>query len=85
MITERRSLQGFAERLQMATTVDEVLIIREAGETRRKAGSEVISVFTWLRANSVGVVLNQMSQDTTADGYSYYGNCRHGDYQESEP
>src|ERR1019366_5129085 len=77
-------LLGFAECLQMATAADGVLIISQAGETRRKAIAEVISVLTRLRANIIGVVLNQVSQNTSADGYSYYGYYRYGDYQKSE-
>jgi capsular exopolysaccharide synthesis family protein len=74
-------LLGFAECLQMAAAADGVLIISRAGETRRKAVAEVISV---LRANIIGVVLNQVSQNTSGDGYSYYGYYRYGHYQKSE-
>jgi Mrp family chromosome partitioning ATPase len=64
----------------MATVADGVLIISLAGETRRKAVAEVISVLNRLRANIVGIVLNQVSQNTSADGYSYYGYYRYGHY-----
>lgn len=77
-------LLGFAECLQMATAADGVLIISLAGETRRRAVAEVISVLSRLRANIVGVVLNQVSRNTSADGYSYYGYYRYGHYQKSE-
>jgi capsular exopolysaccharide synthesis family protein len=77
-------LLGFAECLQMATAADGVLIISRAGETRRKAVAEVISVLSRLRANILGVVLNQVSQNTSADGYSYYGYYRYGHYGKSE-
>ena len=77
-------LLGFAECLQMATAADGVLIISRAGETRRKAVAEVISVLNRLRANIIGVVLNQVSQNTSGDGYSYYGYYRYGHYQKSE-
>jgi capsular exopolysaccharide synthesis family protein len=75
---------GFAECLQMATAADGVLIISRAGETKRKAVAEVISVLARLRANIVGVVLNQVGQNTSADGYAYYGYHRNGHYQKSE-
>ncbi len=68
-------LLGFAEPLQMATVVDGVLVISRAGETKRKAVSSVLSALNRLRANVVGVVLNQVKRDT-ADGYSYYGYYR---------
>jgi capsular exopolysaccharide synthesis family protein len=77
-------LLGFAECLQMATVADGVLIVSRAGETKRKAVAEVISVLNRLRANIVGVVLNQVGQETSADGYSYYGYYRNGHYQKSE-
>jgi Mrp family chromosome partitioning ATPase len=68
----------------MSTAADGVLIISVAGETRRRAVAEVIGVLNRLRANIVGVVLNQVSQNTSADGYSYYGYYRYSHYQKSE-
>jgi Mrp family chromosome partitioning ATPase len=67
----------------MATAVDGVLIISRAGETKRKAISGVISALSRLRANVIGVVLNQMKRDTS-DGYSYYGYYRPYYYSRSE-
>jgi capsular exopolysaccharide synthesis family protein len=83
-ILDSPPLLGFAECLQMATAADGVLIISQAGETKRKAVAEVISVLNRVRANIVGVVLNQVSQNTSADGYSYYGYYRYGYNQKSE-
>jgi capsular exopolysaccharide synthesis family protein len=77
-------LLGFAECLQMAAAADGVLIISRAGETKRKAVAELVSVLNRLRANIIGVVLNQVSQNTSSDGYSYYGYYRYGHYQKSE-
>jgi Mrp family chromosome partitioning ATPase len=57
----------------MATVADGVLIISRAGETKCKAVAEVISVLKRPRTNIIGVVLNQVGQDASADGYSYYG------------
>jgi polysaccharide biosynthesis transport protein len=72
-------LLGFAEPLQMATVADGVLVVSRAGETKRKAVSSVLSALNRLRANVVGVVLNQVKRDTS-DGYSYYGYYRSGYY-----
>jgi Mrp family chromosome partitioning ATPase len=83
-ILDSPPLLGFAECLQMATAADGVLIISQAGETKRKAVAEVISVLNRVRANIVGVVLNQVSQNTSADGYSNYGYYRCGYNQKSE-
>jgi Mrp family chromosome partitioning ATPase len=68
----------------MATAADGVLIVSRAGETKRGAVAEVISVLNRLRANVIGVVLNQVSQNTSSDGYSYYGYYHYGHYQKSE-
>jgi capsular exopolysaccharide synthesis family protein len=84
VILDSPPLLGFAECLQMATAADGVLIISRAGETRRKAVAEVISVLNRLRANIIGVVLNQVSQNTSSDGYSYYGYYHYGHYQKPE-
>lgn len=75
-------LLGFAECLQMATAADGVLIITRAGETRRKAVAELISVLHRLRANIIGLVLNQVSLTTSSDGYSYYGYYGYGSYNQ---
>jgi Mrp family chromosome partitioning ATPase len=83
VILDSPPLLGFAECLQMATAADGVLVITRAGETKRKAVAEVISVLSRLRANIVGVVLNQVNQDTSADAYSYYGYYRYGHYQKT--
>jgi Mrp family chromosome partitioning ATPase len=87
VILDAPPLLGFAECLQIATAADGVLIVSRAGDTRRKAVAEVISVLNRLRANIIGVVLNQVTQNTSADGYSYYGYYRYGrygHYQKSE-
>jgi len=84
VILDSPPLLGFAECLQMATAADGVLIVSRAAETKRKAVAEVISVLSRLRTNIIGVVLNQVSQNTSADGYSYYGYYRYGHYQKSE-
>ena len=81
VILDSPPLLGFAECLQMATAADGVLIISLAGETRRRAVAEVISVLSRLRANIIGVVLNQVSRNTSSEGYSYYGYYRYGHYR----
>jgi Mrp family chromosome partitioning ATPase len=69
----------------MATAADGVLIVSRAGETRRGAVAEVLGVLRRLRANVIGVVLNQMSQNTAQDGYAAYGYHRYNysEYQKS--
>jgi capsular exopolysaccharide synthesis family protein len=84
VILDSPPLLGFAECLQMATAADGVLIISRAGETKRKAVAAVVSTLQRLRANVIGVVLNQVSHNTSSDGYSYYGYYRSGYATKSE-
>jgi len=73
VIVDSPPLLGFAECLQIATAADGVLIISLAGETRRKAVAVVVSTLKRLRANIIGVIMNQVGQNTSSGGYSYYG------------
>ncbi len=84
VILDSPPLLGFSECLQMATDADGVLIISRAGETKRHAVAEVISVLSRIHANIVGVVLNQVSQNTSGGEYSCYSGYRYGQYQKSE-
>jgi succinoglycan biosynthesis transport protein ExoP len=63
---------GFPEPLQMGTSVDGVVIIALAGQTNRKALASVVGMFERLRANVVGVVLNEITKDA-GDSYYYHG------------
>ncbi len=83
IIIDAPPLLGFAEPLQMATIADGVLIVSRAGETKRKAVSSLLSALHRLRANVIGVVLNQVKRDSS-DGYGYYGYHKSYRYQENE-
>jgi len=63
---------GFPEPLQMATVVDAVALIALAGQTDRKALGSVVSTLKKLRANVLGVVLNEITRDL-GDSYYYHG------------
>ncbi len=63
---------GFPEPLEMATVVDGVIVITRAGQTNRKAVSSVLNTLTRLRANVVGLVLNEVHKELS-DSYHYYG------------
>ena len=80
VILDSPPLLGFAECLQMACAADGVLVVSRAGETKRRAVAEVISVLRRLRANIIGVVLNQANPNSSSDGYSYYGYYSYGHY-----
>lgn len=75
IIVDSPPLLGFAEPLQMATATDGVIVVTKAGETSRKMVANVIQVLTRLRANVIGVVLNQVKKEMS-DSYYYYGYYR---------
>ena len=68
---------GFPEPIQMATSVDGVIVIALAGQTDRKALASVVSTMNRLRANVVGVALNEITKDV---GDSYYYQWHYGKY-----
>jgi succinoglycan biosynthesis transport protein ExoP len=80
VIMDSPPLLGFAECLQIATAVDGVLIVSLAGETKRKAVAAVVAVLKRLRVNIIGLVLNQVSKNTSSDSYSQYGYYHYGHY-----
>ncbi len=71
IILDAPPLLGFAEPLEMATAVDGVVVVTRAGQTPRKAAASVLGILARLRANTLGVVLNEVRQDTS-EGYYYY-------------
>ncbi len=73
VVLDAPPLLGFAEPLQMATAVDGVIVVARAGDTSRKALSSVITTLTRLRANLVGVVLNEVHREVSPGYYYYYG------------
>ena len=73
VVLDAPPLLGFAEPLQMATAVDGVIVVARAGDTSRKALSSVIGTLARLRANLVGVVLNEVHRKVSAGYYYYYG------------
>ncbi|HTS77840.1 MAG TPA: polysaccharide biosynthesis tyrosine autokinase [Bryobacteraceae bacterium] len=73
VVLDAPPLLGFAEPLQMATAVDGVMVVARAGDTSRKALSTVITTLTRLRANLIGVVLNEVHRDVANGYYYYYG------------
>src|SRR5580700_6295115 len=68
-------LLGFAEPLQMAATVDGVIVVARAGQTSRKAVATVLATLNRLRAKVVGLVLNEVHKELS-DSYYYYGYYR---------
>jgi capsular exopolysaccharide synthesis family protein len=83
VILDSPPLLGFAECLQMCSATDGVLIVGRAASTQRKAVAAVVSALHRVRANIIGVVLNQVS-DTTSAAYAQYGYQQYSRYGNSE-
>ncbi len=73
VVLDAAPLLGFADPLEMAAAVDGVVVVTRAGQTTRKAVAGVLAALTRLRANTLGIVLNEVRQDTS-ESYSYYSN-----------
>jgi len=71
IVLDAPPLLGFAEPLEMATAVDGVVVVTRAGQTPRKAAASVLAILARLRANTLGVVLNEVRQDSS-ESYYYY-------------
>jgi capsular exopolysaccharide synthesis family protein len=79
VILDAPPLLGFPEPLQMAAAVDGVIVVTRAGQTERKAVAAVLNTLAHLRANVVGLVLNEVKKDM-GSGYYYYGYGYYGKY-----
>ena len=85
VILDAPPLLGFAEPLQMATAVDGVIVVARAGDTSRKALGSVIGTLARLRANLVGVVLNEVHRQVSAGYYYHYYYGRYSKYYDDRP
>jgi capsular exopolysaccharide synthesis family protein len=83
VVLDAPPLLGFAEPLHMATVVDGVIVVARAGDTSRKALATVLGTLKRLRANLVGVVLNEVHREVSAGYYYYYGH--YSKYYERKP
>lgn len=72
VVLDAPPLLGFAESLQMASSADGVVVVTRAGETSRKAVAAALTTLQHLRANVLGLVLNQVKKHHS-DHYYYYG------------
>jgi succinoglycan biosynthesis transport protein ExoP len=72
VILDGPPMLGFAEPLHMATAVDGVVVVGRAGQTSRKSVGSVLNVLGRLRANVLGLVLNEVNKEMS-DSYYYYG------------
>ena len=72
VILDSPPLLGFPEPLQMAVSVDGVLLVALAGRTNRNALSSAVNTLKRLRATIVGVVLNEVRADSSDNCYYYH-------------
>jgi polysaccharide biosynthesis transport protein len=72
IILDSPPLLGFPEPLQMASLVDGVLVIARSGQTNRKALGSAISTLSRLRANVVGIAINQIHVNSSEEYYYHY-------------
>jgi succinoglycan biosynthesis transport protein ExoP len=72
IICDAPPLLGFAESLQIAALVDGVVVVALAGQTERTAVASVLSNLKRLKANVIGLVLNEVRADMS-ERYYYYG------------
>jgi capsular exopolysaccharide synthesis family protein len=72
VICDAPPLLGFAESLQIAALVDGVVVVALAGQTERPAVASVLTNLKRLKANVIGLVLNEVRSDMS-ERYYYYG------------
>jgi Mrp family chromosome partitioning ATPase len=76
VILDAPPLLGFPEPLQMAAAVDGVIVVARAGQTNRSAAGTVLNTLGRLRANVIGLVLNEVHREVSAGYYYYHGHYR---------
>lgn len=72
VICDAPPLLGFAETLQLASLVEGVVVVALAGQTERNAVGSVLTNLKRLRANVIGIALNEVRSDMS-ERYYYYG------------
>jgi len=72
VICDAPPLLGFAETLQLASLVDGVVVVALAGQTERNAVGSVLNNLKRLKANVIGIALNEVRTDM-GERYYYYG------------
>ncbi len=75
IVVDAPPLLGFAEAMQVATAVDGVVVLARAGQTNRKAVARALATLRRLRANVIGLVLNEVDKNN-GQGYYYYTDYR---------
>jgi len=73
VIIDAPPILGFPEPLQFAVAVDGVVLVALAGQTNRNAVGSALSTLQRVRANVVGLVLNEVTKDMSDTYHYYYG------------
>jgi succinoglycan biosynthesis transport protein ExoP len=73
IIIDSPPMLGFPEPLQMAAAVDGVVLVALAGQTNRNAVGSALTTLQRVRANIVGLVLNEVTSDMSDSYHYYYG------------
>jgi Mrp family chromosome partitioning ATPase len=73
LIIDAPPILGFPEPLQMAAAVDGVVLVALAGQTNRNAVGSALTILQRVRANVVGLVLNEVTRDMSDSYHYYYG------------
>jgi capsular exopolysaccharide synthesis family protein len=82
IIIDSPPILGFPEPLQMAAAVDGVLVIARAGQTNRKAVGSALTTLQRVRANVVGLVINEVTSDASdTSRYGGYDGRRYQHYR----
>ncbi len=76
ILVDAPPLLGFAEAMQVAIAVDGVVVLARAGQTSRKAVARALATLNRLRANVIGLVLNEVDKHNTHGYYYYYSDYR---------
>jgi Mrp family chromosome partitioning ATPase len=73
IIIDAPPILGFPEPLQMSAAVDGVILVALAGQTDRNAVGSALTTMQRVRANVVGLVLNEVTKDLSESYHYYYG------------
>jgi capsular exopolysaccharide synthesis family protein len=73
IIIDSPPILGFPEPLQLAAAVDGVVLVALAGQTNRDAVGSALTTLQRVRANVVGLVLNEVTKDMSDSYHYYYG------------
>ena len=77
VILDSPPLLGFPEPLELACLVDGVLLVALAGNTNRKALRTAVGTLHRLRANLLGVALNEVKADGESGYYYHYYSAKY--------